>query len=90
MSTVWRLAVGIPEAVSAVLKEESNQTLTEQKAGAIRVKLETICGASLTPRMPNCERKAPAGRKISREMKIGVGALYRLARQGSKTREKVF
>jgi DNA invertase Pin-like site-specific DNA recombinase len=29
-------------------------------------------------------------KKISREMGIGVGTLYRLAGEGSKTREKVF
>jgi DNA invertase Pin-like site-specific DNA recombinase len=29
-------------------------------------------------------------KKISREMGIGVGTLYRLAREGSKIREKVF
>jgi hypothetical protein len=29
-------------------------------------------------------------KKISRAMGIGVGTLYRLAREGSKTREKVF
>jgi DNA invertase Pin-like site-specific DNA recombinase len=29
-------------------------------------------------------------KKISREVGIGVGMLYRLAREGSKIREKVF
>jgi len=56
-SHVHSVAIGCrnSEAVSAVLKEESKRI--EQKAGRERVKLETIRGASLTPRMPNCERK---------------------------------
>ena len=41
-------------------------------------------------RIAELRAQAAGRKKISREEGIGVGTLYRLAREGSKIREKVF
>ena len=41
-------------------------------------------------RVADLRAQGAGWKKISREMKIGVGTLYRLAAEGSKIREKVF
>ena len=41
-------------------------------------------------RIAELRARGVAWKKISRQMSIGVGTLYRLAREGSKIRERVF
>jgi DNA invertase Pin-like site-specific DNA recombinase len=43
-----------------------------------------------TRRLAGLRAQGFGWKKISREMGIGVGTLYRIAREGSKMREKVF